>query len=162
MKNFIKSTVTALLLAAIVMSTASCGIVSNIFGGNKDEQFYELVYDTQILLDELGNYIYSNWSDCIYEEKFDGDINEAIEDAFDDNEEMVDIILANNEEIERLYKKVKDGDLGSEAKDVMTAYNDYYALVMEDQGSFNSYSAALQPARRALSSALKSYKMELD
>ena len=162
MKKSIRLIGVSLLLIAIVLNTASCGLIERIFVGSKEERFYNLVCETQELLDKVADDMYDNWYDCIYNDKFNNDINEAVEEAYDDNDEEIEIIFENTEKINELYKDIKNGKLEDEAKEVMRAYNDYYSLVLEDSGSFNNYSTAKEPARRALSTALKNYYLELD
>lgn len=165
MKKIFKLLTVSVLLCATVISTASCGIASSVvtglLGGGKEEKFYELVSETQGLLDVLADDIYKNWYDCIYNDDFNNDIDEAIDEAFEDNEDIVEEILYNTNEINELYKDIKDGDLEDEAKEVMQAYNEYYSIVIEVSGSYNDYSAAKEPAKKALSTALKNYYSEL-
>ncbi len=152
-----KKLVSALsLLLALCLLLPSCGFL------NKNEtEYYELVSETQTLLDEFADDIYSCWYDFVYEEEYDS-VDDAILAAMLINSDNIDVIEANNEEIKELYKKVKDGKLESEVKDVMGAYNDYYAFVMEVSGSFNSFSESKEKLKKELSSALKDLEVELD
>ena len=127
----------------------------------KEEEFYNLVSDTQELLDEYADDIYSCWYDYIYEDEYSS-VDSAILSAMIRNSDNIEIIEANNEQIKELYKNAKDGKLESEVKDVMHAYNDYYAFVMEVSGSFNSFSASKETLKKELSSALKNLEFELD
>ena len=128
---------------------------------NKEEEFCTLVSETQELLDEYADDIYSCWYDYIYEDEYSS-IDSAILAAMLMNTENSKTIEANNEKIKALYSEVKEGELKSEVKAVMQAYNDYYALVMEVSGSFNSFSANKETLKKELSSALKDLEFELD
>ena len=127
-----------------------------------EEEFYDLVCETQELLDIVADDIYNYWYDCIYEDKYREDITYAVACAKADNEENLETIEANTEEIKDLYKEIKGGELKSEVKAVMQAYNDYYALVVEVSGSFNSYSESKEDFKKKLSSALSDLSFELD
>ena len=128
----------------------------------KEEEFYNLVDETKELLDTVADDIYSYWYDCIYEDKYLDNINYAIACAKNDNKDNLDTIEANTEKIKTLYKGVKDGKLSAEIKAVMQAYNDYYTLVVEISGSFNSYSASKETCKKELASALDDLSFELD
>ena len=114
------------------------------------------------MLDTVADDIYSYWYDCIYEDKYLDNINYAIACAKNDNKDNLDTIEANTEKIKTLYKGVKDGKLSAEIKAVMQAYNDYYTLVVEISGSFNSYSASKETCKKELASALDDLSFELD
>ena len=149
--------VLVLFLAMMCILTVIPGCAST----KKEQSFHDLVEDTQVLLDDVADDIYSNWYDCIYDDKFSGDINLAIASAIADNEDKLNEIEGNNAVIESLYSKIKDSKYKSEVKAVMQAYNDYYALVIEVSGSFNSYSANKEAYKKELSSALKDLEMEI-
>ena len=90
------------------------------------------------------------------------DISYAVTCAKSDNEENINTIEENTTKIKDLYKKIKDGKLGSEAKDVMQAYNDYYTLIVEVSGSLNSYSASKATCKKELASAIDLFSFELN
>ena len=150
------------LLVVISLLLTLCLFFTSCDGSTKKEsEFFELVSETQELLDEYADDIYSCWYDYIYEDEYSS-VNSAILSAMVMNSDNIDIIESNNEQIKELYKKAKDGKLESEVKDVMQAYNDYYAFVMEVSGSFNSFSASKETLKKELSSALKNLEFELD
>ena len=140
----------------IITSLTSCG------SSNKEAEFHSLVSETQELLDIVADDIYSYWYDCIYKDMYRESIDYAIACALSDNQENITKIEENNTKIKSLYKDVKDGKLEDEVKEVMKAYNDYYAFVMEVSGSFNSFSANKETLKKELSSALKDLEFELD
>ena len=128
----------------------------------KEKEFYDLVDETKDLLDTVADDIYSYWYDCIYNDKYLENISYAVACAKKDNQTNIDTIEANTSKIKDLYKQIKDGKLGTEAKAVMQAYNDYYTLVIEVSGSFNSYSASKETCKKELASALDDFSFELD
>ena len=128
----------------------------------KEEEFYNLVDETKELLDTVADDIYSYWYDCIYKDKYLEDISYAVACAKRDNQDNLNTIEANTTKIKSLYKEVKDGKLSAEIKAVMQAYNDYYTLVVEVSGSFNSYSASKETCKKELASALDDLSFELD
>ena len=140
----------------IITTLTSCG------GSKKEAEFHKLVVETQELLDIVADDIYSYWYDCIYKDMYRESIDYAIASALSDNQENIEKIEANNKKIKTLYKDVKDGKLEDEVKEVMQAYNEYYAFVMEVSGSFNSFSASKETLKKNLSSALKNLEFELD
>ena len=150
-------------MAVIVVwgSLVSCNLAGN--GTEKESNFYQLVVQTQELLDTVADDIYSNWYDAIYKDKFNESIDLAILTAQIDNAENLDAIEENNTKIKELYKQIPDdSELKSEVKAVMQAYNDYYTFVVEVSGSFNSYSANKETLKKELSSALKNLSFELE
>ena len=150
------------LLLTMCLFFTSCGGLTKIGESTKNEsEFFELVSETQELLDEYADDIYSCWYDYIYEDEYSS-VDGAILSAMIMNSDNIDIIESNNEQIKELYKKAKDGKLESEVKDVMQAYNEYYAFVMEVSGSFKSFSASKETLKKELSSALKNLEFELD
>ena len=118
--------------------------------------------ETKDLLDIVADDIYSYWYDCIYEDKYREDISYAVACAKSDNEENINTIEKNTTKIKDLYKQIKEGKLSSEAKAVMQAYNDYYTLIVEVSGSFNSYSASKETCKKELASAIDDFSFELD
>lgn len=129
-------------------------------GRAKENEFHDLVADTQELLDEYADDIYSCWYDYIYEDEYSS-VDAAILAAMIENSSNIEAIEANNEAIKELYKDVRDGDLSTEVKAVMQAYNEYYSFVMEVSGSFNSYSASKESLKKELATALKNLSFEL-
>ena len=152
-----KKTLSFILVFVLIITTlTSCG------GTKKEAEFHKLVVETQELLDIVADDIYSYWYNCIYKDMYLESIDYAIACALSDNQENIEKIEANNKKIKTLYKDVKDGKLEDEVKEVMQAYNDYYAFVMEVSGSFNSFSANKETLKKELSSALKNLEFELD
>lgn len=145
----------------IVTLLTGCNFSNALSKNNNEQEYHDLVYETQELLDIVADDIYSYWYDCIYNDKYNENINLAILYAQMDNEENITKIKENNDKIKELYSKVKDGELKSETKAVMQAYNDYYSFVMEVSGSFNSFSANKETLKKELSSALRDLEFEL-
>ncbi len=150
-----KKILSFMLVLLLLMATfTGCGSFK------KEEEFYNLVSETQELLDEYADDIYSCWYDYVYEDEYSS-VDSALLSAMMMNSDNIDIIESNNETIKELYSKVKDGDLKAEMKAVMQAYNDYYAFVMEVSGSFQSFSADKETLKKELASALKDLDFEL-
>ena len=151
-----------MLVAVLVCSCLiSC---DEIVGSTKDEEaeaFYDIVSESQTLLDIVADDIYSNWYDAIYEDEFDEDIDVAIAYAFVTNEANVEVIEANDEQIKKLFQKAKEGEYSQQVKDVMSAYSDYYEFVINVSGSFNSFSAEKETLKKELASALRDLYYEL-
>ena len=158
----IVSLVLALTMLFCTLVLSSCGSNSGSSNTQKEEEFYNLVDETKDLLDIVADDIYSYWYDCIYEDKYREDISYAVACAKSDNEENINTIEKNTTKIKDLYKQIKDGKLSSEAKAVMQAYNDYYTLIVEVSGSFNSYSASKETCKKELASAIDDFSFELD
>lgn len=159
------SLVVTMLLCTLALS--SCGSnsgngLSSGKGTQKEEEFYNLVDETQDLLDTVADDIYSYWYDCIYNDKYLDNITYAVACAKTANKTNLDTIEENTKAIKSLYKEIKDGKLAEEAKAVMQAYNDYYTLVVEVSGSFNSYAASKENCKKELASALDDLSFELD
>ena len=144
-----------LVIALVISTLMGCST------GEKESEFHSLVSETQALLDTVADDIYSYWYDCIYKDKYGESIDLAISSALVDNQENIDQIEANNEIIKSLYSDVKNGDLQSEIKAVMQAYNEYYSFVMEVSGSFKSFSDDKETLKKELASALKNLEFEL-
>ena len=154
------------VLVALVGTLSGCINTGTNDGGSgngsgREREFYNLVSESQELLDEVADDIYSYWYDCIYNDMYRDDINYAISMAIADNSSNISRIKSNNDEIKSLYGEVKDGDLKAEVKAVMQAYNDYYSLVIEVSGSFKSFSTDKETLKKELSSSLKDLEFEL-
>jgi HD superfamily phosphohydrolase len=148
---------------ALIISTLLCALTLASCGSNKkEEEFYNLVDETKELLDVVADDIYSYWYDCIYEDKYRENITYAVACAKSDNEENINTIEENTTKIKDLYKEIKDRKLGSEAKAVMQAYNDYYTLIVEVSGSFKSFSASKETCKKELASAIDDFSFELE
>lgn len=153
----------ALVLSTLLCAFALASCSSNQKSSNQiEEEFYNLVDETKDLLDIVADDIYSYWYDCIYEDKYRENISYAVACAKSDNEENINTIEENTTKIKDLYKEIKDGKLGSEAKSVMQAYNDYYTLIIEVSGSFNSYSESKETCKKELASAIDDFYFELN
>ncbi len=103
----------------------------------KINQFYETVTQSQKCMDEVAEDIYSNWYNAIYNDAFGGSINLAIYYAQTDNTANLETIKNNDALINNLYKSVRETSLSVEIKSVMSAYAEYYELVVNVSGSFH-------------------------
>lgn len=163
MKKILLTTLCILLC----VSMTACGLGSIVPVPTEDtklakvNEFYELVCESQALLDEVADDIYSNWHAAIYKDKFNENINLAIASALSDNKENIEEIERLDGEITVLFKEVRDTEQGPQIKAVMSAYSDYYELVVNVSGSFNSYSADKESLKKELASALKKLSFEI-
>ncbi len=162
MKKYVRCLAIILVLSTMVVLFSSCSAILNtVTRANAEAEFYNLTADTKDQLDVLADTIFRNWYDCIYEDKFDGDINVAIDAAYEEHEALVREIVENTATIEEYYKQIKGGRLEDVAREVMQAYNRYYLVVMETGGtSFNDYSDSKVPAEKELAEALRNYYAE--
>ena len=127
----------------------------------KINQFYETVTQSQKCMDEVAEDIYSNWYNAIYNDAFGGSINLAIYYAQTDNTANLETIKNNDALINNLYKSVRETSLSVEIKSVMSAYAEYYELVVNVSGSFQTYSKSKETLKKQLASALKSLALEI-
>lgn len=151
--------IAAIVAAVIILMSIVTGNSGNI-GAKNEQEFYDIVSETQELLDDYADDIYRCWYDYVYEDEYSS-VNAALAAAKSMNNSNIKKIESNNEEIKELYSKIKDGKLKDEIKAVMQAYNEYYSFVMEVSGSFNSYSAGKETNKKALANALKNLSFEL-
>ena len=160
-KKLVKILVPVLALVLIVVLAVSLG--GNLGGSSKKlSDFYNKVVESQELLDDVADDIYSNWYDAIYNDEFGEDINVAIAYAQVDHKEDLEKIELLEDEITELFKELKDDkNNGHLIKDVMSAYSDYYEFVVNVSGSFNSYSADKETLKKELASTLKDLSYEL-
>ncbi|MBR2721161.1 MAG: hypothetical protein IKB75_00080 [Clostridia bacterium] len=143
-----------LILTLIVGALAGCNSTK------KEAEFYDLVVETQELLEEYATDILNCWSDYVYDEKYPT-VSAALSAARKMNSDTIEAIEVNHKIIQGLYDKIKNSKLKAEIKDVLLAYDDYYVFVMDAGGSYNSFSEELPEIEKALSDALKSLKYEL-
>ncbi len=127
----------------------------------KINQFYETVTQSQKCMDEVADDIYSNWYNAIYNDAFGGSINLAIYYAQTENSANLETIKSNDALIQNLYKSVRETSLSAEIKSVMNAYAEYYELVVNVSGSFQTYSKSKETLKKQLASALKSLALEI-
>ncbi len=161
-----KKFVAWMLCLVLCVSLCSCGTANPGNNGNNTGRddltaFHEKVSESQKLMDELADDIYSNWYDAIYKDKFGENIDLAIASAMVDNKENVDRIKELDGQIAELFKKTKDLEQGKLVKEVMSAYSDYYEFVINVSGSFKSYSADKETLKKELASLLRDLSYEL-
>ena len=115
MKKIIKLIAIALVLATVVLSTSSCGLLAaGLFDTilnddseselSAEEEFYSLVGETKLLLDEVSSDINTYWYENLSEGKHGKDAEAAIENAKSKNEENISKIRENDERIIELYR----------------------------------------------------------
>ncbi len=158
-KTFVK--LVALILGICSLMFCACDSEPVTSDTEKIKQFYDKVYESQQCLDAVADDIYTNWYNAIYKDYFYGSIDIAIASAVSNNNGNITVVEDNDEIIKSLYKEIRDSELSDEIKEVMSAYSDYYELVINVSGSFNTYSASKETYKKALASALKDLEMEL-
>ncbi len=162
MKNKLMLTFAVLLCFLTVFTVSGCTITSKTDEENKSvENFYYTVYESKELLDIVADDYYSYWYDAIYNDKYNGDIDIALDTAEIANEENINRIIENDKIIYSAYKEVKDSNNSDLIKEVLRTYSDYYEFVIGISGSFNTYSAQKEPKKKALASALKNLSYEI-
>ena len=127
----------------------------------KINTFYETVVSSQECLDEVADDIYTYWYNAIYKNSYSGSIDLAIYYALAANQTNLATIEENEPIIQALYKEIRNSKFSAEIKAVMNAYSDYYELVVNVSGSFNSYSASKETLKKELASALKDLVLEI-
>lgn len=159
-----KRILSGILILVVAFSLVGCSLIPiDMLNGSKKDlsNFYDRVSKSQNLLDAVADDIYTNWHAAIYKDEFGEDINLAIAYAQIEHDEDLQMIKLLDKEITDLFKKVKDGKNSELVKDVMSAYSDYYELVVNVSGSFNSYSAQKETLKKELASTLKDLSYEL-
>jgi len=150
------------LVFSMVLSLTGCVALLPFSSSNKLEDFYENMCETQNLLDDVADTIYENWYDAIYNDEFGDDINVAIAAAQVTHQADLERIEALDTEIADLFKDLKDDkSYGETVKKVMSAYSDYYELVVNVSGSYKSYSEKKETLKKDFASALKELSYEL-
>ncbi len=149
------------ILAFIFILTGCSAGGSSSSSLNDEKRFCELVSESQALLDDVADTIYSNWYDAIYNKKFSSNINKAIASALSTHSSDIKTIKSNDTEIKSLYQNIRDGKCSDEVKEVMQSYNDYYELVINVSGSFNTYKTNKESLKKALASAIRNLEMEI-
>lgn len=152
--------VIVLLVCAFALSACEADDTQDKMSNEKN--FHFLVDSSKFCLDNVAGDIYEYWFDAIFENKYGGDIDEAVNSAYSDNESFVEVIKNNDEVIQKLYNEIKDGELSAEVEAVMQAYNDYYTLVMKVSGTFWSYHNNESSYSIKLMNALSNLSRKLD
>ncbi len=154
--------ISALLLAlSFVLGFCACGSESTSSTDKQLSKFYEAVYESTELLNDVADDIYQNWYDAIYKDKFNEDINIAIAYAQSDHADDITKIKELDEKVSRYFSKVKSGEHSDLIKDVMSAYSDYYEFVINVSGSFKSYSESKESLKKELTSCLRELSYEI-
>lgn len=99
-------------------------------------------------LEDIANEIRNYWHDSIFEDKYEGDINKAIEQALNDNQETIEKVKKEKEKISKSYNNIRSSECYSDYCDeikesVKSAYNlylDFYSLATSPSGNYNNYS----------------------
>ncbi len=152
-----------LVFILVVLLAVSCFTFVGCKGGkgNKTQEFYDKIVESQTCLDNFADDIYDCWYDAIYNDEYLGNINYAIAYAISNNEENKLKIEENDIIIKSLYKDIKDSELSDEIKAVMLAYSDYYEFVMNVSGSFSTFKENKENYKKAFASAIKTLAFEM-
>ncbi len=128
----------------------------------KTTAFYNLVSSSKKLLDIVAEDVYSYWYSSIYDDgAYENDIDVAILAALNDNSETIAEIDKNDVTIQSLYKEIRDSELSTEIKAVMSIYLDYYEFAINVSGSFKDYKEAIDPLQKEFEDALKALLLEM-
>ena len=162
--NILKRTFVFTLAVILLLGMTGCaGLLPSNDATTMEEvqEFYDLVRESQGLLDAVADTIYDNWHGAIYDDEFYGSIDVAIYAAQVEHEED----LARIEELDALiiesFKSAKTAECDDQVKAVMSAYSEYYEFVVNVSGSFNSFSASKETLKKELASTLKELSFEL-
>ena len=163
--NILKRTFVFTLAVILLLGMTGCADILSLVMENYSiapvQEFYDLVRESQGLLDAVADTIYDNWHGAVYNDEFDGNINMALYAAQMEHEED----LARIEELDALitesFKTAKTAECEDQVKAVMSAYSEYYEFVVNVSGSFNSFSASSESLKKNLASTLKELSFEL-
>ena len=156
MNNFFKALVALPLFVICCFNLVACSTKnSNI------STYYDLVVQSQAILDKYADDIYQNWYDAIYNDKFYGSIDLAVASAESDHEDDVKFLEENDAKIEQSYKSVRDGKYAENVKSVMDAYSTYYEFVVNVSGSFSIFESNKETYKKQLASELKKLHFEI-
>ncbi len=157
-----RSKFTSLLFMLLIVTILSASMLTGCDDDKKKvSEFYNAVMQSHTLLCEVSDDVHDYWRDAIYNDKYSGDINIAINAALDDNEDKVNLIAAMDPSIRELYKEIKDSDLSEEVKNVMYAYSDLYEFTINVSGSFKLFSESIDTKQNGLANALRNLSLEL-
>lgn len=150
------------IILTFTLLICSAGCSNSNSNSNKLTAFYNKVSESQQLLDAVADTIYSNWYDAVYKDKFNKNINSATNFALLLHSNDLERIESLEIEIKDLFKSLKnDKKHGSLVKDVMSAYSNYYVLVVNVSGSFKSYAAEKEKTKKELVGLLKDLWYEI-
>lgn len=113
------------------------------------ESFASITLNAGVTLEDISDYIQSEWYDAIYEDEYD-DINDAIRVAMLVKYEEIDTAETQYNLVETSFsdvKKVPEGieddnidEISDAVKDLYNLYTDYYNFAIEPTGNYTSYS----------------------
>ncbi len=146
---------------AVIICIVLCLNLSACSGGDRLEVFYNKLAESGELLDKVGEDIYWNWHDAIYEDAFNSDIDEAIYAAQMDNYDNLERMYMLDGEIIEMFKQLKDGKKQTVVRRAMDAYSDYFECVFDVKGSYNSYSEEFDSCQKAFTNALRELSYEV-
>ena len=161
-----KKVIAMALCVVMLFSLTACGrgLLPNLDLVSSNTQaasdFYDCVVESQALLDEVADDIYSCWYDYVYEDEYTS-VDMALYVALAINEDNLTRIEELDVEIASLFKDAKESKCGPQVKAVMSAYSDYYELVVNVSGSFSTYSESKEKMKKELASCLKDLSYEL-
>ena len=93
---------------------------------------------------------------------YNNDVSTGVLMAQIENADNLNKIEELDAEINELFKVVKADPTNAQlAKEIMSAYSDYYEFVVNMSGSFNSFSADKETLKKELASLLKELSYEL-
>ncbi len=127
----------------------------------KIQAFYDLVTLSKKALDIVAEDVYSYWYSSIYGDAYENDIDVAINAALSDNSELISSINENDVFIVNLYKDIRDSELSTEIKAVMSVYLDYYDFAINVSGSFKDFKEKIDPLQKEFDDALKALFLEM-
>ena len=115
----------------------------------KSEVSYFLAnyFKTCAELEKIANEVQSYWYDSIFEDKYNGDINEAIKQALEDNKVKVQNQKDSYNDMKKSYTEIINSnckidyciEIKDNIKNAYKTYKEFYDLAIYPSGSYNQY-----------------------
>lgn len=116
------------------------------------EEFMTLVLDAGVNLEDISDTVVDYWYDCIWNDMYGDDINQAVATALSDKSDEIEEAEEYDKKVNDLYKKLKkvpdnlSDDDREELKEICTVikkmynvYTQYYSMATDPTGSYESY-----------------------
>ena len=162
MKKFFNKTIpiiTIILCCLQIFSLTACAKKSNKSNNSVSvddiKEYCYYVANSGNSMNEYSDIILKYWYNAIYKNAYGGSIETAIEYAQRENASLKSYINALNNYINTYYEKIRgNSPYKTEINAIMSAYINYYRLVTNISGSYNSFSADSDAYSRTLYNAL--------
>ena len=122
-------------------------------------EFYDYAVQAQERLDTAAEDIYTLWYNYIYGEV---DFDILYDLSIEDIKARRETVKNDYSTMATLYKKAKDNYVSEETKRVISAYNEYYEIVINVSGNFRNYSANISSCKQELDSAMRDLELSME